>query len=312
MTSMVKRAKQWARKAEALAARIGPAQSARDIERQSLAMWRDRGTTNLAGHSHAMGDDGIGEEAWLRIGRDAVLRFDAAAHALGWDGGKLHTLLDYGCGHGAQACAFAEGVPVIVGVDVQLAALDSALESVGGVDRGEDSPCDFMPVLIDEPEDVYPHVKMGYVDAFVSFYVFELLPGQELRKQREHEKKVGTMREDSYFIDPTTGDYRTTCPSILGRDLDAWESALSRAKERDVRTRWRIAHRWGEFQAVETTVTYRVRANPHDWDVAHGTNEETRAADMMSWLDNQAYEALRLPSDITGDITVNTTGSQPA
>lgn len=50
------------------------------------------------------------------------------------------------------------------------------------------------------------------------------------------------MRPDDYFVDPVTRDYRSTPPSTLGRDLDAWQSALAAAKERGVLARWLTNH----------------------------------------------------------------------
>lgn len=172
------------RKIEDLALRAGAAvgmsESEARIARRARDLWRDPNTKNLASHSHAFGgegEDGISERAWIGIGSDAVDRFDAAVRALGWDG-PLEIMLDYGCGHGAQASAFAERVRKVIGVDVQRAALDIAAEHMRGVNDPPDYECTFVPVLVDEPEGMRDEIKPDYVDAFVSFYVFELIPGQ--------------------------------------------------------------------------------------------------------------------------------------
>lgn len=68
-----------------------------------------------------------------------------------------------------------------------------------------------------------------------------------------------------------------------------------------------------ERESVEITVTYRVSANPSDWDIAHGTNGATRADDMREWLDNMTHNCVTLPSDIAGEVKVTTEGAyQPA
>lgn len=170
MTGLVARARSLARRAEAIAARIGPPPDERDVERAALALWRNPDTRNLAGHSHAPTPDGINEDVFARIGDDAWQRFDRAARQLTFGNRpNVRTVLDYGCGYGAQAAAFAAHADQIIGVDVQRRALDAAQRAV---------QCAFRPVLINQPEDVRAQVYASSVDAFVSFYVFELLPNR--------------------------------------------------------------------------------------------------------------------------------------
>lgn len=174
MTDLVTRAKGYARKMEAGALRLasvaGLAQSEEAIARQSRAYWRNATSRSLGANSHAYGKDGIDMRTWAAIGIDAWDRFRAAHLALIHDRVPLDgTVLDYGCGHGAQASEFSRHGFEVVGVDIQQTALDACTHEIGE---------SFLPVLINEPEDVYDHVKLGYVDAFVSFYTFELIPGQ--------------------------------------------------------------------------------------------------------------------------------------
>lgn len=189
MTDLVTRAKEHARKMEAAALRLasvaGLAQSEEKIARQSRAYWRNAGSRSLDANSHAFG--GIPEETWAAIGADALQRFESAASALRWSS-PHQTVMDYGCGHGAQACAFAPNVREIIGVDIQQSALDACADRITrlnssltwqaapNIDRAPLTA--FSPVLIDNPEDVYGQVSTGHVDAFVSFYTFELIPGQ--------------------------------------------------------------------------------------------------------------------------------------
>lgn len=182
MTSLITRAKLAARGTQdmalKLAAAAGLAQSEEAIARRAQQVWRDPSTKDLASHSHAV--DGLPADIWNDLGDNAWGRFYDAKSALVWDG-PLHTLMDYGCGHGAQAMAFAPAVNEIVGIDVQQDALRRCEQNVTSdwvADLDNGPRCSFLPVLIDNPEDVHDHVKHGYVDAFVSFYVFELIPGQ--------------------------------------------------------------------------------------------------------------------------------------
>lgn len=180
MTNIITRAKGWARTAQdrsaKLASRAGLTQSEEVIADASRRLWRNPSTKNLAGNSHALGAGGLDADTWQEIGADAVERFWTASRALRWTG-PMRTMLDYGCGHGAQATAFAPDLRELVAVDVQGPALAACHDNVAAV--ADTEAFSFVPVLIDNPEDVYPHVNMGHVDAFVSFYVFELIPGQQ-------------------------------------------------------------------------------------------------------------------------------------
>jgi SAM-dependent methyltransferase len=181
MNKWVTRAKGWARKAEDMALRLasvaGLAQSEERIAAQAREVWRDPSTKDLASHSHACGHYGAGTGidplVWKQIGEDAYNQFRDAANALHmrWLSGVV---LDYGCGHGAQASAFAKHTDEIIGVDIQPDALEEFATNV----RAASEFVNVSTVTIDEPEDMLTRIQPSTVDAFVSYYTFELIPGQ--------------------------------------------------------------------------------------------------------------------------------------
>ncbi len=53
-----------------------------------------------------------------------------------------------------------------------------------------------------------------------------------------HAHRAFTEMPDSYFIDPTTRDYRSTCPTANGKNLNEWDAALADAKANGALDRW--------------------------------------------------------------------------
>lgn len=122
----------------------------------------------------------VGNDLWSETGRRHLDLFHRFARTVERDGppatgGSLGTVLEWGCGGGANAVHFAPPATGFVGVDVAAPTLDECGRQVAAV---TDTP--FRPVLVDpaDPESAVPGLRRS-VDLFVCFYVFELIVSQD-------------------------------------------------------------------------------------------------------------------------------------
>lgn len=88
---------------------------------------------------------------------------------------RLRSILEWGCGGGANAVHFAPRGSSFVGVDISQESLDECARQVA---RTTSTP--FQPILIDadDPEAALEQLTEP-CDLFTSFYVFELIISQE-------------------------------------------------------------------------------------------------------------------------------------
>ncbi|RBM21589.1 SAM-dependent methyltransferase [Prauserella sp. PE36] len=148
----------------------GLRQSDRALAADAQRYWDDPADENWAANSHfraAMGDD-----LWLRMGKEHLAVVDKAAGAVGFDR-QPDTVLDWGCGGGANAVALASRCERLIGLDVSRAALAETERQLRA-----NTAASFQPVRVDvgKPEAVLDQVDRQSVDLIVSFYVFELIP----------------------------------------------------------------------------------------------------------------------------------------
>ncbi len=128
--------------------------------------WHARGSGPFAGSD---------DEKWQMIGRRHVKLFADFARAAGIER-PVAKIVDWGCGGGANAIAFAAECRDMWGVDVS----DEALQECGRQLAADGQKCVFHPVQIDVPNpesalSAIPHD----VDFFHCIYVFEVFPSQE-------------------------------------------------------------------------------------------------------------------------------------
>lgn len=113
-------------------------------------------------------------DKWKRIGERHTQLFADFAKAAGIER-PVKTIVEWGCGGGANAIAFAGECHDFWGVDVSNEALAACAKELAA----DGQRCAFHPVTIEvaNPEsslEAIPHD----VDLFVSFYVFELFPSE--------------------------------------------------------------------------------------------------------------------------------------
>lgn len=123
--------------------------------------WRD---------AHAFEDNDL----WRDIGRKHLEMYQRFARTLDRDE-PTGRVLDWGCGGGANAVQFAPRAREFIGVEISEHSLRECERQVAEV-------CDtpFTPVLVEvgRPEDALAKIGES-VDAFLCFYVFELIPSPE-------------------------------------------------------------------------------------------------------------------------------------
>jgi SAM-dependent methyltransferase len=149
----------------------GPGQRVRESQR----FWNDPAKADLKTIMHWRGEGPFEDEAvWLGLGRRHREMLERAA---GWAELPLPAegIVEWGCGGGMNAVAFAPLATPYYGVDVNE---ESLMECVRQVEAEAAGPC--VPVLIDaeSPEDAVARID-GLCDLFFSSYVFEVFPTAE-------------------------------------------------------------------------------------------------------------------------------------
>ncbi|WP_240157696.1 class I SAM-dependent methyltransferase [Pseudonocardia broussonetiae] len=115
-----------------------------------------------------------GTDLWSETGRRHLDLLRRMARVVEHPGPR-GTVLEWGCGGGANAVHLAPEATAFVGVDLSAATLEECGRQVAAV-----TATPFRPVLIDpaEPEAAVAALR-GTVDVFTCFYVFELIVSQE-------------------------------------------------------------------------------------------------------------------------------------
>lgn len=136
----------------------------RPIDAGNSFWWHARGSTPFAN----------ADEKWQAMGDRHVAMFKEFARGVGIEG-PVDRIVDWGCGGGANATAFAPHCKEMWGVDVSADALSECERQV----KAASTTCRFhsLPIEVARPEaalDVIPRD----VDLFHSFYVFEVFPSQ--------------------------------------------------------------------------------------------------------------------------------------
>jgi SAM-dependent methyltransferase len=148
-------------------------QSEASLAKASDRYWSGVEDERFRGNSHWRG--GISDEAWSSIGNRHLNLYRKFCAYAGRDP-TTRRVVEWGCGGGANAIAFAREADAFVGVDVadsSLAECRRQLESEGLAER-------FQGVLasVDLPEEAAKEIDSGGAcDLFLCVYVFELVPG---------------------------------------------------------------------------------------------------------------------------------------
>ena len=144
------------------------------IAGDSQRYWSNAGEHGFRENSHWRGEGGLSDETWLALGKIHMSLFDELIKLTGLSR-PLDRIVEWGCGGGANAVAFAKAAHQFVGVDVSQPTLDECAENLRRT--GADN---FLPVLIDvaRPEAALDLIP-GPCDLFLCTYVFELIPTPE-------------------------------------------------------------------------------------------------------------------------------------
>lgn len=123
--------------------------------------------------AHIRGPGGLRSEVWEALGNRHARILQMFARSVEMNLKDL-TIVDWGCGGGANVVALAPFASRILGVDVAQHAIDAAQrEAAPHIQAGR-----FETFLIDsnDPETIHSMIPSGAVDVFFCTYVFELIP----------------------------------------------------------------------------------------------------------------------------------------
>ncbi len=153
----------------------GFAEPAEKLGRDAQTYWRDAGSERWKRESHWRDADVFADnDLWAEVGKRHLELLERLARVVDRPH-RLGTVLEWGCGGGANAVTFAAHADRFVGVEISQPSLDECVRQVAAA-----CSTPFVPILVDadRPEDAIAGVD-GYCDLFVSFYVFELIHSQE-------------------------------------------------------------------------------------------------------------------------------------
>jgi 2-polyprenyl-3-methyl-5-hydroxy-6-metoxy-1,4-benzoquinol methylase len=138
----------------------------RPIGADNSFWWHARGSTPFAGED---------DVKWQMIGRRHTGMWQEFARSVGIQT-PVKRIVDWGCGGGANAVAFAPECEEMWGADVSADALKECERQV----QATGAACRFNPVQIEvsQPEAALQVVPRG-IDLFHCLYVFEVFPSQE-------------------------------------------------------------------------------------------------------------------------------------
>jgi SAM-dependent methyltransferase len=151
--------------------RVGFSQSSERIAADSQAYWTSEQGSTWTSDSHWRGS--LPDNDWQDIGTQHWSLWQTFARAVGADG-ELKRIVDWGCGGGANAVAFAPHCAEYVGVDIVPANVRECEDQVA---KACDTP--FKGVVIDGTQPEIGARDIGKCDLFHCLYVFEALPTPE-------------------------------------------------------------------------------------------------------------------------------------
>lgn len=153
---------------------LGLTESEEKLVRDSQEFWNQDGSDLHKYTSHWRGGGVFkDDDQWLRVGRGHVAIFETFADALRIQR-PLSRIVEWGCGGGANAVAFAPICREFVGVDIAQSSVDECGKQLAAFGHHH-----FKPVLIDAGNPEAAAAKIDPCDLFLCVYVFEALPTPE-------------------------------------------------------------------------------------------------------------------------------------
>jgi SAM-dependent methyltransferase len=186
---------------------VGLAHSGSRLTRDASRYWSGRRDDRLQNDSHwragsKFDDSGL----WTAMGAEHLQLFQRLRRTVA-EPAPLNRIVDWGCGGGANAVAFAPLAQQIIGVDI---AADSVEECARQVALASSTP--FVKVVADiaRPEGTARDIPRP-CDLFLCLYVLELVPTQAygLRLMRIAYNLLGPGGQVFVQIKYATGSWRT-------------------------------------------------------------------------------------------------------
>ncbi len=156
-------------------AAVGFSESSEKLIDDAQSYWRSAESDRWRSHSHWRNAEMFTDnDIWGEVGRRHLALYERLAKVRDRPP-SMDTVVDWGCGGGANAVSFAPLAKHFVGVEISGPSLDECARQVAAV-----CGTPFTSVLIDgdHPEDVVDKVDRP-CDVFLCFYVFELITSQE-------------------------------------------------------------------------------------------------------------------------------------
>jgi 2-polyprenyl-3-methyl-5-hydroxy-6-metoxy-1,4-benzoquinol methylase len=148
--------------------RLGFGQSAAQIGTDARAYWADRQGEAWAAHSHWRGE--LAESDWLGLGLEHWALWETFARAVGATR-PLERIVDWGCGGGANAVAFAPHCDEYIGADIASASVEECKKQVVA-----SCATPFKGIVIDDAQPEVSAANIPKCDLFICLYVLELVP----------------------------------------------------------------------------------------------------------------------------------------
>jgi len=157
---------------------LGVKQSEASLVAQSQDYWAKGESSRFRANSHWRGDDGISADTFATLGEQHLDMF-AHFNLLTGHVWPLERVIEWGCGGGSNALAFARVCKNFVGVDVSQPTLDAFTKCMVDENIHHTTPA---LIRVDEPEKL-PINMDGTCDMFLCTFVFELVPTPEYGKR---------------------------------------------------------------------------------------------------------------------------------
>ena len=193
---------------ERSAVRLGLGHSEQRLERDAQEYWRgEAGAANWRNNSHFRDGSVFGADiTWESVGQEHWELFERLARTTGFDG-RIGTAVEWGCGGGANATAFAPHCEKrFVGVDIAQPTVDECEKQVAAA-----TDVDFTGIVADVERPEAAAAQIGSCDLFLCLYVLELVPSPEygLRLMRIAHDLLDTGGLAFVQVKYDTGSWRT-------------------------------------------------------------------------------------------------------
>jgi SAM-dependent methyltransferase len=142
------------------------------ITQEAARYWESAGKDEWESNSHWR--EAMGDAAWLEVGNDHWAIFEQFAKSLD-SGTKLGTVLEWGCGGGANAVAFAPHAERFVGADISPESLAECERQVRATCQ---TPVETRRIDLAHPEQAADGLKETCT-TFLCLYVIEVTSGRD-------------------------------------------------------------------------------------------------------------------------------------